>query len=68
MKPPEKPLPADIAKNWMTTEEAKAAIGVEKTALYNLCDRGLVRRKKWLGRALFSRDSIATLIGRGSAR
>ncbi len=68
MKPSERPLPAEIAKHWMTTTEATAAIGVQRTTLYNYCDRGLIRRKKWIGRALFSRDSIALLIGRGAAR
>ena len=68
MRPSEKPLPEEIAKHWLTVEQAKAALGVERATLYNYCDRGLVRRKKWLGRALFSKDSISTLIGRGASR
>lgn len=64
-----KALPAEIAKNWFTLRQAQEALGdVCRATVYNLCDRGLVKRKTYLRRAIFSRDSIATFVGRYASR
>jgi len=50
---------------WMTSDEVATYLGRSKNAVWLLVSRGLLVKRKWLGRLYFKRSEIDRLIESG---